>query len=556
MQFLVFVKGLIEIQNATALQKATSDIVLSNSISLSSNFDQIPYFSGIFDGNGYIISDLISSKPFIKQCVNCYIKNVSFVHFIIRTDISALIYQSQNLTLDSVALNHSVFIGTTSASSIVYFAISDLSLQNVTVFNVKLSAQLESGLFSVSTFRTVINNSFVQVMSTNGTGICNSTISLEVYNSEIRSEVSNVVIQINALVNVVDEYVIVNNSAFEIVCNYCETIVVMDNAAALRTAHFSYFNITSLVSVIVNNYLAFANSFMYFTNQIKKVNLVAPISSSSCSYIFTQENIAKPTCESQTCDIYTTYAQLKANLLNCKLSLNDLTLHFETKFAAQDFCPSFGCDCDPLFTGSRCSQCKYYTSSTGCTNVVPDSNGDCAIINEKIICSKCDPKYVLNEEKTECVPDKSQAVCNNGSAEIESGKIVCICYSGYDPDSVCLQCLYGFEFVGDKCYQILNTEHGDCFQGEGRIVCTKCDSGYKLVKQVCKEDVDIIYIILGVICGLVILISAIVAVIVSCQLKQYRKPQFLAFQPQVLASDAAWQGKVVKAEKFGDLMRM
>ncbi|CAL6002096.1 Hypothetical_protein [Hexamita inflata] len=116
--------------------------------------------------------------------------------------------------------------------------------------------------------------------------------------------------------------------------------------------------------------------------------------------------------------------------------------------------------------------------------------------------------------------------------------------------------LYGFEFVGDKCYQMLNTEHGDCFQGEGRIVCTKCDSGYQLVKQVCKEDIDIIYIILGVICGFVILISAIVAVIASCQLKQYRKPQFLAFQPQILASDAAWQGKVVKAEKFGDLMRM
>ncbi|CAL6002100.1 Transmembrane_domain-containing protein [Hexamita inflata] len=442
MQFLVFVQGLIEIQNATALQKATSDIVLSNSISLSSNFDEIPYFSGIFDGNGHTISDLISSKTFINQCVNCYIKNVSFIHFIIKTDISALIYQSQNLTLDSVALNHSVFIGTISASSIVYFAISDLSLQNVTVFNVKLSAQSESGLFSVSTFRAVINNSFVQVMSTNGTGICNSTISLEVYNSEIRTEVSNVVIQINAIVNVVDEYVIVNNSAFEIVCNYCETIIVMENAAALRTAQFSYFNITSLVpELLVNNYLAFANSFMYFTNQIKTVNLVAPISKASCSYMFIPATLSAPDASSNT---YQTYAELKANLQNCKLSLNDAQLHFETKFATQDFCPSFGCDCEPLFTGSRCSQCKYYSSSTVCTNVVPNSNGDCAILNEKVVCSKCDPKYVLNEDKTECIPDKSQAVCNNGSAEIESGKIVCKCDNGYDPDSVCLQCLYSY----------------------------------------------------------------------------------------------------------------
>ncbi|CAL6093014.1 Transmembrane_domain-containing protein [Hexamita inflata] len=562
MQILVFVQASTSISTATQLNSSTSDIVLANSISLASGFLQIDNFTGLFDGAGFEISDFDSQLPFIRSCVNCVFLNVTFVHFKIRANISSLILEARNLNFTSVQLNFSSFSGNFSASSLVYYSTSNLLLENVTISGVQLNALTESGIFSVSTFTPIIRNSYVQIQSTNGAGICNMTVSLTIYDSEMHFETSNIVIgQLNAIANTVEQQVLVNNSAFDIICNHCDIIVVMPMASnIIRQANYSYFNITSYnENVDVTNFFVFYRSFMNFKKQIKVVR--AEVDSKKCSYIFNTDTI--PMCTSTTCDRYiqSSISTLNTTLLDCTSEISLTSLHFETNFSLSqeisDFCRTFSCICSANYTGSRCSQCKYFKNGLICTDKVPNSHGNCTKNDIAVVCTKCDDGYVMNTQQSKCELDQSKIKCNFGTVVVGE-TLSCACNPGYESQGgvYCTTCSYGYQKFNGICYQAVSNSNGDCYQGEGKIVCTKCNLNYKLENQVCKEEIDIIYIILGVICGFVILVSAIVIIIVSCQLKTFRKPQFLTFNPSALLSDAAWQGKVVKAEKFGDLMRM
>ncbi|CAL6093031.1 Transmembrane_domain-containing protein [Hexamita inflata] len=567
MQILVFVQASTSISTATQLNSSTSDIVLANSISLASGFLQIDNFTGLFDGAGFELSDFDSQLPFIRSCVNCVFLNVTFVHFKIRANISSLILEARNLNFTSVQLNFSSFSGNFSASSLVYYSTSNLLLENVTISGVQLNALTESGIFSVSTFTPIIRNSYVQIQSTNGAGICNMTVSLTIYDSEMHFETSNIVIgQLNAIANTVEQQVLVNNSAFDIICNHCDIIVVMPMASnIIRQANFSYFNITSYnANVDVTNFFDFYSSFMNFKNQIKVVRAI--VGKDNCSYIY-YNTVNKPMCTSTTCDMYTlsSISTLNTTLTACayKIPPSTDTLRFETNFSLQMdgtnyFCPTFQCVCSANYTGSRCSQCKYFKNGLSCTDKVPNSHGNCTQNDIAVVCTPpCDAGYVMNTLQSKCELDQSKIKCNFGTVVVGE-TLSCACDPGYESSGgvYCTTCSYGYQKFNGICYQAVSNSNGDCYQGEGKIVCTKCNLNYKLENQVCKEEIDIIYIILGVICGFVILVSAIVIFIISCQLKQFRKPQFLTFNPTALLSDAAWQGKVVKAEKFGDLMRM